>query len=251
MLLKISFRSIDGTVFKIPIDYLEILQGFIYKNISSEFSSFLHDTGYFYEKRSFRLFTFSRLISRYYRDASKHTIAFQNPVHFYVATALPDLYQELGNTLLMKDDLWLGNQRIEITEVQVKKIPLPESDVVVRTVSPITMYSTFEKPNGRKMTVYYEPDDLDYNELITQNLIKKYKAFHDKDIEGFVKLEPLGKYRIHKAYYKGFPIKGAMGRFKISGSPELIKIGLETGFGSKNSQGWGCVLTERGEDRDD
>jgi len=39
--------------------------------------------------------------------------------------------------------------------------------------------------------------------------------------------------------YKGFIIKGWMGKFRLRGNPELIKFSYEAGLGAKNSQGFG------------
>lgn len=245
MILRISFKSKNASNFRIPIDYANILQAFIYKNITEELGTFFHNEGFAYEKRSFKMFSFSRLISKYKRNIEDKTMTFENPVHFYLTTVVSELVESFGSSLLMKDDLWIGKEQIEITEVKASPVILPESNVVLRTVSPISVYSTFQKPDGKKVTMYYEPGDQDFNEQITQNLIKKYQAFYGKEITGVVKLKPLGKVAMHRSYYKGFPIKGVMGRFKAEGTPALIKIGMEAGFGSKGSQGFGCVLLER------
>ena len=41
--------------------------------------------------------------------------------------------------------------------------------------------------------------------------------------------------------YKGIKIKGIMCPFGVSGSPALIQIGYECGFGDKNSAGFGMA----------
>lgn len=41
--------------------------------------------------------------------------------------------------------------------------------------------------------------------------------------------------------YKGTVIKGYSGDFILKGNPELIKLAYDTGLGSKNSQGFGCI----------
>ncbi|HHV44983.1 MAG TPA: hypothetical protein GXX57_10020, partial [Firmicutes bacterium] len=37
------------------------------------------------------------------------------------------------------------------------------------------------------------------------------------------------------------PTKGWWGTFRATGPRELLQMGLDAGFGSKNSGGWGCV----------
>jgi len=49
----------------LPIHYNEIVQGFIYNHISEDLSKWLHDEGFAYEKRSFKFFTFSRIMGQF------------------------------------------------------------------------------------------------------------------------------------------------------------------------------------------
>ena len=58
MRLEIELGFDDKLV--LPIHYNNIVQGFIYNNIEDEiFKTFLHEEGFQYGKRSFKLFTFS------------------------------------------------------------------------------------------------------------------------------------------------------------------------------------------------
>jgi len=47
--------------------------------------------------------------------------------------------------------------------------------------------------------------------------------------------------------YKGTIIKGWMGKYRLTGKPELLTVALDAGLGAKNSQGFGCceVVEER------
>ena len=60
MKLKIELFSDKPVVF--PRGYNEYLQAMIYNNIDKEQAQWLHDKGYAYEKRSFKLFVFSDII---------------------------------------------------------------------------------------------------------------------------------------------------------------------------------------------
>jgi len=47
---------------ELPFNYNKILQGFIYRNImDKDLARFIHDRGFSYEKRKYKMFTFSRL----------------------------------------------------------------------------------------------------------------------------------------------------------------------------------------------
>lgn len=82
-----------------------------------------------------------------------------------------------------------------------------------------------------------------------KNLQKKYKAFHGTDApEGNVKIEPIRQPKLSIIKYKNTIIKGYSGRFILSGPAPLLQIAVESGLGSKNSQGFGCVEVEKAMD---
>jgi len=96
---------------------------------------------------------------------------------------------------------------------------------------------------------YLRPWEDGFTEAIKNNLIKKYKLVHGKDIE-----ESEFKIKIDTDYmnrksgkitkninFKGTNIIGFMAPFEVTGSPELIEIGYEAGFGEKGSMGFGMV----------
>jgi len=81
------------------------------------------------------------------------------------------------------------------------------------------------------------------------NLVKKYKLLAGEDIKASefkVKIDTdcmnnkAGKI-IKKINFKGTDIIGFMAPFEVSGSPELIEVGYEAGFGEKGSMGFGMV----------
>ena len=108
-------------------------------------------------------------------------------------------------------------------------------------------------PAGER-DIYLFPGDKDYEELLNQNLIHKYTTLYGKPYKG----EPL-KFdfrferlkRLEPKFFKSFKvfkngkitgeIKGTLQPFIVSGSEELIRVGLDCGFGQNNSMGCGYV----------
>ncbi|MDI6840561.1 MAG: hypothetical protein QMD71_06925 [bacterium] len=66
----------EDRALSLPIHYNHIIQGFIYDNISKKLAKFLHQKGYIYGKRAFKLFTFSRLYGRFRLNKGTNTIYF-------------------------------------------------------------------------------------------------------------------------------------------------------------------------------
>ena len=117
-----------------------------------------------------------------------------------------------------------------------------------KLVSPITM-STKRERDGKPVMHYCLPDDPAFSELIRQNLIRKHEAIHGhaphEDTltftfdDGYIRKRQGRVTRL--VDYKGIKIKGIMCPFRVSGSPALIQVGYECGFGDKNSAGFGMA----------
>lgn len=241
MRLKLKF-SFDNSL-SLPINYNHIIQGFIYENLSDRiYRKFLHDEGYKYEKRKFKLFTFSRIEGKFDIDFANKMINFRSPITLVVSSVLEDFVNDFGSTLLKKDFLFLGKTEINLEEISASNFNINDERVVISMLSPMVIYSTVEV-HGKKKTIYYKPDDEIFNELIYQNLIKKYKSFYGTDLkESYFQIQPIRKDNMKQIItkYREFIIKGWIGEYEILGTPEMIKFAYDTGLGSKNAQGFGC-----------
>ncbi|RZN65482.1 MAG: CRISPR-associated endoribonuclease Cas6 [Candidatus Methanoliparum thermophilum] len=220
----------------LPLYYNYYLQSFLYANISPELASFLHDKGFEYEKRSFKMFTFSKLIGRY--EIKNGTITFILPVKFIISSPLDRFVSELANTMLTSK-LKLFGEDIYVEEMEVLGKPEIKSRMEIRMMTPLVAYSTLITPEGRKKTYYYNPLEPEFAELIDRNLRKKHEAFYGKkprarktSIKPIVFNERVLKYRDNV-------IKGYTGKFIIDGNKKLLELAYDCGLGSKNSQGFG------------
>lgn len=110
---------------------------------------------------------------------------------------------------------------------------------------------------------YIRPWEDGFSEAIEQNLIKKYRLVYGKEPDGYIKNscnlyenKGMPKFKIaidndymnrksgkitKKINFKNTEIIGFMAPFEATGSPELIEIGYEAGFGEKGSIGCGMV----------
>lgn len=228
---------------KLPIHYNHILQGFIYKNIFDDnFREFLHEKGFSIEGRKFKLFTYSQLFGDYEYNPADKTIIFKDYVRLTVSSIIDNFNTELLKSCFNNRIMELNNQPIKVAGIDVENYNTKINSGIIKTLSPITVYSTIYV-NRKKRTIYYSPEDSLFPKLIRQNLIKKAELVYNKpfrDAEFIIK--PVeGKVSNNIVYFKKFIVKGSSGIFEIRGNKEIVNIAFNCGLGSKNSQGFGSI----------
>jgi CRISPR-associated endoribonuclease Cas6 len=239
MQIKISFESKTDII--LPIHYNHILQAFIYNNIDEKLASFLHNKGFVNNGRSFKLFTFSRILNRGKRVNDNFN--FGNKINIIVSSPIEDFCSSIANYMLQREDLHMGKNNVKVNEIQILNYDLDSEEIVVEALSPIVVYSTFFRPDKSKYTCYFTPLESDFSRIVSENLIRKYNALNNTNLplDSSIKIIPNGPYKQNITYYKDILIKGVSGKFIIRGNKELLQLGVDAGLGSKNSQGFGCV----------
>ena len=239
--VKITFSCESGELV-LPIHYNQILQGVVYHHLEKAIAENLHEKGFPREKRHFKLFTFSRLQGRFQIEGEQ--IRFAEHVKWSVASVHTDFLESLVLNLVRERSLFVGQNPCVVEGVEVLFSPRAQT-MAVKAISPITTYSTLYDAEGRKKTYYYSPFENDFGRLVSENLLKKYEAaYGQKPGEDWaVLLKPLRvSAKDEKVLkFKGTVIKAWNGLYELSGPPELLKMALDAGLGSKNSQGFGMV----------
>lgn len=216
--------------------YNRAIQGLIYNLLDTDFANWLHDTGFKYGRRSFKLFTFSRLFGPFTRRGD--LIDFGKKVQLYISSPIDKFVGQLCNNLLKKK-LVLETNFINVESIEFLKKPTFSPSAIIRTLSPVTVYSTLLTPQNTKKTYYYSPYEKEFSELILQNLLKKADMLNIAAKKEF-KIRP---YCVKDVYvsFKETLIRGWVGEFEVEGDPNLLEIAYETGLGSKNSAGFGMI----------
>ncbi|QNU65557.1 CRISPR-associated endoribonuclease Cas6 [Ruminiclostridium herbifermentans] len=245
MYCRLTISSSDKIV--LPFQYNHIIQALLYKFINDEeYSNFLHNNGYTHNKRSFKLFSFSNIITKPLKiDRETKKFVFPEEISIYISCVDAEFLKYIFQSFAVSEkELRIHNNLAHISNVFFRQdVQNYKEEMEVRTLSPITTYSTLFSADGKKKTYYYTPYEEQFSENIRKNLIKKYCAFYDKEPEDTsFSIKPLGKIAERIIIYKGFVIKAYSGDFKISGSEELKKMAFASGIGSKNSQGFGFIL---------
>ncbi len=240
--MQITFTFRTNEILSLPIHYNHLVQGFIYHSIDQDLASFLHEQGFMVNQRTFKLFVFSRILGNYYIDQKNGNIHFGSPFKLVIASPLDYFCRSLCQCILQRGALWIGNTPFEDIEVSIDE-PRVKTDIIeISTLSPITVYSTLLKADGRKYTCYFQPGEPEFNHLITENIKKKYEAiYRTNSPEGNITVSTRRPAKLNIINYKGTIVKGYSGKMRLHGPAELLQIGLDAGLGSKNSQGFGCI----------
>lgn len=227
----------------LPIQYNYIMQAVVLKWLGDEnYSKFVHNKGYEYNKRRYKMYTFSKVFGKFKIDKASDTITFFNKANFTVSSADDEFLIYFVAHILRNHKFQINFQEVRVNKSETG-FPKVGGKAKVYTKSPIVAYSTFEIEN-RKKTYYYSPYEKDFSEMLRKNLINKYKALHGAEPEDTsFTITTLNNDKLSESVvrYKDIVIKGWNGEFFMEGSPELLQLAYDTGLGSKNSQGFGCV----------
>jgi CRISPR-associated endoribonuclease Cas6 len=228
----------------LPLQYNHIVQGFIYNQMTdSDFSEFLHDEGFKYGERRFKLFTFSRLEGEFRIIKRENKIVIKPPFRLTISSPIDEFIFDISKNMFRKDFCSFDNQRFQLNSLNIANPPIFKDKTRIKFLSPVVMYTTIEE-KGLKYTYYYSPWDEKFSALLLNNLLKKYELIYgEKPKNPYFKLHPLwdedNRYRkIMK--YKNSVVKGWMGIYDVECSPDLLETAYYTGLGSKNPQGFGC-----------
>jgi CRISPR-associated endoribonuclease Cas6 len=246
MRLRVTLLAEDGSL-NVPVQYNHLLQGLIYANLDHALSRWLHDEGHAYGQRRFKLFTFSRLFGK--RTAQNGRLRFDGPVHFYLSAVDVEVLGSLAEHLLTRPAVRLGAAECRVAEVGVEPEPRidPTKPVIVKSLSPITAYSTLTTPDGKKKTYYYAPQEREWSEGLVANIARKAKALGwasdmQRDLRGaYVRPHRVrtGDQKVLK--FKGFVIKGWTGLYEMKMPEPYFRLAYAAGVGAKNAQGFGMV----------
>ncbi len=235
MQLKITHKVPNGLT--LPINYQYILQSIIYKNLinASGYSDFLHNRGYLFEEREYRMFTFSSIQGKYHIKDKE--IKFEEKVSFEVRSPEVFLIRQLAENI-QKNGITYLNQHFENVKLSIMDNTVEEDELYIKMRTPICVYST--NPVSGK-THYLSPQEKGFYELIIENFLRKYIAYYGVEPEGSIWIEPAYITEKDKfvTNYKGTYISGWKGEYHLLGQRKYLDFLYQTGLGSKNAQGFG------------
>lgn len=221
----------------LPINYHHILQSILYRTLSysSEMADFVHDTGYSFGDRQYKMFQFSHLKGRYH--IHQKNIIFDEYMTLEIRSPENRMIQLLAQ-VFQEQGIWFGDIHCQDIEAELRDYTIEETNLMIRMETPITVYST-DGDSGR--TYYYTPDDDVFYEKVNDNFLRKYYAYYGvMPVSGII-LEPtcITEKDKYVTRYKQNYITGWYGSYRLSGKRKYLDFLYQVGLGGKNSQGFG------------
>jgi len=221
----------------LPINYNYILQSVIYKALSyaADVSEFVHDIGFCYGERQYKMFQFSQLKGKY--NINKKNITFPECVSFEVRSPENRLIQLLYASFL-EQGIIFGEKHYKHIGLELRDYTVEECELQIKMKTPITVYST----NTESKNVYfYAPDEEFFYEKVNDNFYRKYLAYSGIAPATAIKMQPIQVSAQDKfvTKYKHSYITGWYGIYKLAGKRKYLDFLYQVGLGGKNSQGFG------------
>jgi CRISPR-associated endoribonuclease Cas6 len=272
MRIEIKFELKNHNQF-LPFNYQYPVSAWIYKVLAQgneEFTTLLHNEGYQLNNgKTFKLFTFSNLrfpkgswsvadakqVNILRKEKGFEEISNSDRMKIWSRNAwltvsfhLPQQSENFIMGLFKNQKAFIGDKisgiNLEVESIEALKPPTTKNgSVKIKSSTPILMGLNEE---GFKHERYINPTHPAFKTLFINNLLNKYHTSGKTDIKledidfEVIKLYPKPSKQTIKAFTKEqTEVKAFKFDFELKAPNEIIEIGLNAGFGSMNSLGFG------------
>jgi CRISPR-associated endoribonuclease Cas6 len=255
MRLLIRLAPLKEAAF-LPLDNYP-LAGLIYRSVSltaPDYAEFLHAEGFPAqgaephrpEHKRFKFFVFSRIEQRGKRIANGRQWLSDCPVEWKVASPLDELIQLLAAGLIAQGTVSIGDHSgvcdFGVSEIIELRPPRIKPQMKFKTLSPVFVSVAETGAEGARTKQHLRADDSRFAERVRLNLLSKYRALtgtepNDAALHFCFEGQP----KAQLVQYRGTHHHCYLGNFSVSGSAELMRLGLDCGFGEANSKGFGMA----------
>lgn len=235
----------------LPLNYNHAIAALIYRtlgNASEEFAAMLHDEGFKAERRTFKLFTFSRLFATRSRVAGDRLLLESPDATLMVSSPVVDFVEHFVSGLFQSDVFNIAGTQFTLAEAETIAPPEFSDRMAFRSLAPIT-----ESLRDEQNRVRYLNLEDDWSEIVRRNLIRKYIALNGRSPdddrlhwewdEVYITEQAKRNRRpsVLIEVSEGIKVRGWLVPFTVEGSKELIEMGYEAGFGKSNAMGFGMA----------
>lgn len=248
MRIEVRFDIKRGS--RISPDYPYHITSLIYHLLCEEaprFASSLHHGATWKDgARPFKFFSFSQLWG------GRGTSWFENDMIVFNTdkltwrfdSAVPTLSTLLTDALLKAGKVRIGCMEARIDDIRALREPdFSRGTIDLIALSPIVASLPDEKLGHR----YLSPDQPRFWEGLAGNAAHKWRALHETQPPGPLTFEPDQSYIARHRTSKTMRLKdreiiiGHLVPFRVSGPPDMLALCYRSGYGSRNSLGFGMV----------
>ncbi len=250
MRVRVTMQAPQRPV-RLPINYNYHLTSLIYQWLarsSRDFSAFLHDEGYRVGAKRFKLFTYSQLQFERFQLEPPWIVSLGGRIGWQISSPIGEFVEHLAQGLLSQGRVQIGGVALQVERIEILSPPEFSHRMKFVCLSPLVVARPVER-DGKLLAHYYRYDEAGLEEALRVNLLRKYELIHGKTLSfssltlafdgGYIRRRGGQVYKLID--FKGTKIKGIFAPFTLVGDPRLIEVGYETGFGEKNSMGFGMV----------
>lgn len=226
----------------LPWDYRTHMTKAIYAILKAgdrDYSAWLHDHGFRWQKRVYRLFVYSDLAPTHWNLSSQGLSDVQwmiwqigSPDQRFLDAFKAGLEARCGQ-------LELFDTTSEVVDMACMEAPERGSALTCHTVSPIAV--SVGDPNRSRHPIYLRPDQPEFVEALRHNLITKWQAFHQREWSGGEFDLRVWNPRQKLVRVFGTDVRAWHLNLQMWGDEALIRFAYDAGLGIKNSQGFGMI----------
>jgi len=230
--LKLSGKSIVA-------NYKHYLQSLIYNTLkkNNKYES-LHNEGYKIENRPFKLFVISDILGKFEYVNNNKYLLFKTDAYFELAAIDEEIIVNVIEYLNINNYLHINKTIVEHDGYSIQSIKYPQNcdEFTFTSISPVTCYRVIDGE-----TIYYEPESLEFRDMILGNLEKKMKLIYGDD-NTQVEIKSILNKRKRLVHFKNtfiiaFDIDITFSKL----NKDFFEVILLTGLGPKNSMGFGMM----------
>jgi len=205
----------------------------------SDYGTKLHDQGFSWKNRIYRLFVYSDLTptrwslsSHGLTDVQWMTWQISSPDQQFTDTFIKGIERQAGK-------LHIFGTLIEVVDIVRIEPPELGSGLVFRTASPIA--ASIGDPNCSRHPIYLRPDQPEFVEALQRNLINKWQAFHGREWHGGELSIRVWNPKQKLVRVFDTAVRAWYLNLQMWGDEGLIRFAYDVGLGIKNSQGFGMI----------
>ncbi len=189
--------------------------------------------------RGFKHYTLSNLILQDQKK-SNDGLQFKNAI-FYISSPMKEFIKKFSGGFLTNPDFSLGHTEFTVEGVELVEKEDFKENMVFQTISPIYV-KTRRKVEGELTDWDLYPTDGKFYRELYNNLVRRYKDFHGKEpSDDFFEIEDVYTHKRRRYTINGDNRRCSEMVFEVSGCEEVVEFAYQSGFGQKNSMGFGCV----------